>query len=164
MLTAPKNVILKDVTINWARLDTPAENPFGGAPNWELQAVFPTKEAAQAAQAEGITVKEKDGVFTASLRRKSVTKEGMPMEPVRVVDAAKQAMDGAARRRIGNNSKGNIIVWVAPYDYRGRKGVTSSLTAVQIIHLEEYTGGNAGIDFDMVATEEGSPSEGADLF
>ena len=126
MLTSPKNVLLSNVTLNWARLDTPADNPFGGIPSYEVQAVFQNAEAANVAREAGINVKEKDGVTFASLRRKSQTKDGSPMDPVRVVDASKQPMDSTARRKIGNGSKGNIIVWCAPYEYAGRKGVTAS--------------------------------------
>jgi hypothetical protein len=163
MLTSPKNVLLSNVTLNWARLDTPAENPFGGAPSWEVQAIFPDAAAAKVAEEAGITVKEKDGQMTASLRRKSVTKDGADMEPVRVVDGTKAPMDSTARRKIGNGSKGNLIVWCAPYDYRGRKGVTASLTAVQVTELVEYSGGGDSVDFDMVETAN-APEASADLF
>ena len=162
MLTQPKNVLLTNVTLNWARLDTPAQNPFGGEPSWEVQVVFDSKEAAEAAKADGLNIKEKDGQFVASLRRKSVTKDGSPMEPVRVVDAAKAPIEAEGRRKIGNGSKGNVIVWCAPYEYAGRKGITSSLTAVQVTDLVEYSG-SSGVDFDIVGdSSEGSDS--ADLF
>lgn len=164
MLTSPKNVLLTNVELNWARLDTPAENPFGGDPSWEVQVVFDNAESANIAKEAGINVKEKDGQAFASLRRKSKTKDGGDMEPVRVVDGTKSPMDSTARRKIGNGSKGNVIVWCAPYDYRGRKGVTASLTAVQVTNLVEYTGGSDNIDFDMVDTPAGSTSEAADLF
>ena len=164
MLTAPKNVLLSNVTLNWARLDTPAENPFGGDPSWEVQVVFADEAAANVAREAGINVKTKDGQTFASLRRKSVTKDGNPMEPVRVVDAAKAPMDSTARRKIGNGSTGNVIVWCAPYDYRGRKGVTASLTAVQVTKLEEYSGGSDSVDFDIVEAPSGDPASSADLF
>ena len=164
MLTSPKNVLLSNVELNWARLDTPADNPFGGVASWEVQAVFPNAEAASVAREAGINVKEKDGQAFASLRRKSATKDGSPMEPVRVVDASKQPMDSAARRKIGNGSKGNIIVWCAPYEYAGRKGVTASLTAVQVTDLVEYTGGGDTVDFDMVEAPAGDTAAAQDLF
>jgi len=154
MLTQPKNLIITDVELNWARLDTPSPNPFGGEPNWELQ--IATTDAAKAAElkTEGLNVKESDGKFTVSLRRKSVTKDGAPMEPVRVVDAQKLPITGAERRKIGNESRGNVIVWMAPYEYAGRKGVTTSLTAVQVTKLEEYSGGGAELDFDEIPSAD----------
>lgn len=163
MLTQPKNLIITDVELNWARLDTPAANPFGGEPNWELQ--IATTDAAKAAElkSEGLNVKEAEGKFTVSLRRKSVTKDGTPMEPVRVVDAQKLPISAADRRKIGNESRGNVIVWMAPYEYAGKKGTTTSLTAVQVTKLEEYSGGGTDMDFDVMSTSS-AESESADLF
>jgi hypothetical protein len=164
MLTQPKNLIISDVELNWARLDTPAANPFGGEPNWELQ--IATTDAAKAAdwKANDLNVKESEGNFTVSLRRKSVTKDGAAMEPVRVVDAQKLPIAAADRRKIGNGSRGNVIVWLAPYEYAGRKGVTSSLTAVQVTHLEEYSGGGDNVDFDMVGEAPAAEAANADMF
>ncbi len=164
MLTQPKNLIISDVELNWARLDTPAANPFGGEPNWELQ--IATTDAAKAAdwKANNLNVKESEGNFTVSLRRKSVTKDGAAMEPVRVVDTQKLPIAAADRRKIGNGSRGNVIVWLAPYEYAGRKGVTSSLTAVQVTHLEEYSGGGDSVDFDMVGEAPAAEAANADMF
>ena len=64
------------------------------------------------------------------------------------------------RRSIGNGSTGNVIVWQAPYEAVGRKGISSSLTAVQVTNLVGYTAG--GVDFDIVEGAEPVASE--DLF
>ena len=159
MLTEPKNIMISDVTLNWARLDTPADNPFGGAPSWEVQIGTDDAAKAKTLQDEGLNVKVLDGHFTVSLRRKSETKDGTPMAPVRVVDAAKNPIDGVNRRKIGNGSEGNVIVWLAPYEYAGKKGVTASLTAVQVTEMVEYSA-EASMDFDAVSATE----ETADLF
>ena len=161
MLSQPRNYLISDVELNWARLDTPAQNPFGGDPAWELQIATTDKAKAEEMSANHLNVKEKDGKFVASLRRKAVTKDGSPMDPVRVVDSSKQPMDGTSRRKIGNGSVGNVIVWQAPYDFSGRKGVTNSLTAVQVVKLEEYAGGSS-VDFDIVGDE--TPASDAPLF
>ena len=163
-LAQPKNVLLSNVTLNWARLDTPVDNPFGGAPSWEVQAASADKSVFAEMEALGAKVKEADGLFTVSLRRKSERADGSTMDPVRVVDGQKNPMDSTARRKIGNGSKGNIIVWCAPYEYMKRKGVTFSLTAVQVTELEEYTGGTGGVDFDIVGDSSSPSSESADLF
>ena len=159
-ITSPRNFLISDVELNWARLDTPADNPFGGPAAWEVQIATADKAKADEMKAAGINVKEKDGQFVANLRRKSVRADGNPMDPVRVVDANKQVMDSSARRKIGNGSKGNVIVWQAPYENMGRKGVSNSLTAVQVVDLQEYSGGSS-VDFDVVGGQEG---EAADLF
>ena len=93
-------------------------------------------------------------MFVVALKRKAVKADGSPMDPVRVVDANKAPiMD---RRSIGNGSVGNVIVWQAPYEVQGRKGISNSLTAVQITTLEVYSGGSNNVDFDIVAGEEAS--------
>ena len=157
----PKNVLVSDVTLNWARLDTPVDNPFGGPAAWEVQ--ISTSDRSKLAELEsmGAKVKEADGMFTISLRRKSESSQGAPMDPVRVVDAQKQPMDSTARRKIGNGSKGNVIVWAAPYEYMKRKGITFSLTAVQVVDLVEYSGGGSDVDFDIVGD---TSAEEAPLF
>lgn len=160
MITEPKNLLVSDVELNWARLDTPSENPFGGPAAWEVQIATTDKAKADELSANGLKVKESDGKFTVSLRRKSETKDGAAMDPVRVVDAAKLPIAGPDRRKIGNGSKGNVIIWLAPYEYAGRTGITSSLTAIQITHLEEYSGSTA-VDFDAVSVDGG---EAADMF
>jgi hypothetical protein len=126
-----------------------------------------TTDAAKAAdwKANDLNVKESEGNFTVSLRRKSVTKDGSPMEPVRVVDSQKLPIAAADRRKIGNGSRGNVIVWLAPYEYAGRKGVTSSLTAVQVTDLQEYSGGGDAMDFDVVGEAlSAEEAANADMF
>lgn len=148
-LTSPRNYLIKDVELNWARLDTPVENPFGGPNAWEVQIATSDKKQAKELTEAGLNMKEKDGQYVANLRRKSIRADGQAMEPVRVVDAQKQVMDGMERRKIGNGSRGNVIIWQAPYAAMGRSGISNSLTAVQVTKLEEYSG-ESGLDFDIV--------------
>ena len=154
MTTQPKNLLITDVELNWAKLDSPAPNPFGGPASWELQIATSDKAKAEELKGMGLNVKEKEGMFTVNTRRKSVKADGSPMDPVRVVDATKLPLEN--RRSIGNGSKGNVILWAAPYEAMGRKGVSFSLTAVQVTELVEYTGGSS-VDFDVVGTE--APTE-----
>ena len=148
----PKNYLISDVELNWAGLATPAPNPFGGVPAWELQIATSDKAKAEELKANHLNVKEKDGKFVVSLRRKSVKADGSPMDPVRVVDAQKMPMENKAS--IGNGSKGNVIVWQAPFENMGRKGISNSLTAVQVTEIVEYSGGGSDIDFDVVGKSE----------
>ena len=60
----PRNFIVSDVTLNWARLDT-AVSPFG-TPQWELQIATADKAKADDLKANHMNVKEKDGMFTVS--------------------------------------------------------------------------------------------------
>ena len=140
----PRNFIISNVELNWARLDT-AVSPFG-TPQWELQVATTDSAVADDLKANHFNVKEKDGKFTVSLKRKAIKADGSPMDPVRLVDAAKLPM--ANRSGIGNGSTGNVIVWQAPYNTAGRSGIANSLTAVQVTTLVEYTAG--GVDFDVI--------------
>ena len=151
----PRNLLIKDVELNWMRLDTPT-NPFG-TEIYELQ--IATTDAAKAEQmrADHLNVKERDGKFTVSLKRNAKKRDGTDNGKVRVVDADKLPIENT--RSIGNGSRGNVIVWQYPYEAMGRKGISGSLTAVQVTEVVEFTGG--GVDFDVVGQEE-APS--ADMF
>jgi len=160
MLTSPRNFLVSNVELNWARLDQPV-SPFGAA-QWELQIATTDKAVADDLKANHMNVKERDGKFVVALKRKAVKADGSPMDPVRVVDAAKAPiMD---RRSIGNGSIGNVIVWQAPYEVQGRKGISNSLTAVQVTTLEVYSGGSNNVDFDIVGEDAPAGTDAASLF
>ena len=153
-MDAPRNYMIADAELNWARLDTPV-NPFG-TEQYELQVA--TTDAAKAAEwkANHLNVKEKEGVFTVSLKRKAKKADGSDNGKVRVVDAAKAPIENV--RSLGNGSRGNVIVFQYPYEAMGRKGIASSLTAVQVTDFVEYVA-TGGVDFDVVAE---APAAAAD--
>ena len=153
----PKNYLIENVELNWARLSTPV-SPFG-TPQWELQIATTDPVLAGQMGENNLNVKEKDGKYVVSLKRKAVKADGNPMTPVRVVDAQKNPITDT--NSIGNGSKGNVIVWQAEYETMGRSGVSNSLTAVQVTELVEYKPSGDGVDFDVVGGE--APAAG-DLF
>ena len=155
----PRNYRINGVELNWARLDTPV-NPFG-TPQWELQIATTDSNVADEMRANHLNVKERDGKFVVALKRKATKSDGSAMDPVRVVDSALNAMDNV--RSIGNGSTGNVIVWQYPYEAPGRSGVASSLTAVQVTNLVEYTGGSS-VEFDAVESEAPAAPTDAPLF
>ena len=158
-MNSPRNFLISNVELNWAKLDQPV-SPFGAA-QWELQIATTDKAVAEDLKANHLKAKEVDGKFVVNLKRKAVKADGNPMDPVRVVDATKAPVTD--RRSIGNGSIGNVIVWQSPFEYAGRAGISSSLTAVQITKLEEYTPKTDNVDFDIVGSE--APAESpADLF
>ena len=61
MLTSPRNFLVSNVELNWARLDQPV-SPFG-APQWELQIATTDKAVADDLKANHMNVKERDGKF-----------------------------------------------------------------------------------------------------
>lgn len=149
MIDSPRNFLIADVELNWARLATPV-NPFG-TEQYELQIATKDPAKAEELRANHMTVKEKDGVFTVSLKRKAKKADGSDNGKVRVVDSSKTPLENIGG--IGNGSRGNVIVFQYPYDAMGRKGVASSLTAVQVIDLVPYER-QSDVDFDVVGVEE----------
>ena len=152
-MSYPRNVIIKDLTAKWVKIMGEAPtNQFGGK-QWEMQ--VQTTDAAKAKEFEdaGLKVKtaEEDGVkvFSVNLKRKATKNDGNPMTPVKVVDGALQAFP--TDKRIGNGSKVNVNLWQYEYEFMGRKGVSTSLTAVQVIDLVEYIATNSA-GFDAVNT------------
>ena len=151
----PRNFKIMDVELNWARLDTPV-NPFG-TEQYELQIATTDKSKAEEWKANHMNVKEKDGKFVVSLKRKAKKADGSDNGKVRVVDTALAPIENV--RSLGNGSKGNVIVFQYPYSAMGRSGVASSLTAVQVTDFVEYKS-DAAVDFDAVvpAAEESAES------
>lgn len=142
MLTQPRNYLISDVELNWARLNSPI-NPFG-TEIYELQIATTDKAKADELTANHFNVKERDGKFVVSLKRNALKRDGSDNGKVRVVDSNKQPLE----TNIGNGSRGNVIVWQYPYETMGRKGISGSLTAVQVTELVEYNAG--GVDFDII--------------
>ena len=104
-------------------------------------------------------------MFVVSLKRKAKKADGSDNGKVRVVDSSLQAMENT--KIIGNGSIGNVVVFQFPYEYAGRKGVGSSLTAVQVTKLEKYEA-NAAAEFSAIdavpATEASTEAKAVDLF
>ena len=65
MLTSPRNFLVSNVELNWARLDQPV-SPFGAA-QWELQIATTDKAVADDLKANHMNVKERDGKFVCLL-------------------------------------------------------------------------------------------------
>ena len=50
--------------------------------------------------------------------------------------------------KLGNGSRGTVKLFQYPYEAAGRKGVATSLTAIQVVEYVEYSGG-ASEGFDI---------------
>lgn len=158
----PRQLKIDDVEFNYPRLDKPT-NPFG-TEQYELQIATTDSAKAQYLKDNKLNVKEKDGVFTVSLKRKARKANGEDNGKVRVVTATKQEFEDV--RTIGNGSRGNVILYQYEYDTAGRKGVAASLTAVQVVEHIPYS--PTGVDFDIVGEEPAvttaKPADPTDLF
>tara|TARA_E500000305_G_C3915820_1_gene185610 strand:+ start:214 stop:714 length:501 start_codon:yes stop_codon:yes gene_type:complete len=153
----PRNYRIDNVEINWAKLAKPV-NPFG-TEQWEVQIATTDKAVADEWKANHLTVKQDKNnaaKFTVSLKRKVYKQDGSTNGPVRVFDAQAKPFESVAN--IGNGSTGNVVVYQYPYETMGRKGIASSLTAIQITALETYT---AAVDFEPVVSvdEAEAPAE-----
>lgn len=145
----PRNFIIKDVYLNWMKLNQSVA-PFG-TEQYEGQIATDDDKLAAELVANHVPMKHgptfaEDNMWICSLKRKKFKANGEENGKVRVVDSAREPVDGAT---VGNGSKGNVIVFQYAYDTAGRKGIANSLTAIQVTDLIEYTGSNS-VDFDML--------------
>ena len=156
----PRNYKIEGAELNWARLSKPVQNPFNKTEyQYELQIATTDEAVAEEWKANHLNVKveKKTGKFVVSLRRKVLKANGDENGPVRVVDG--NLGEFTKLDRIGNGSIGNVIVFQYEWDNMGRKGISSSLTAVQITDFQEYIPENR-VDFAVVGGEE--PAESND--
>lgn len=149
LLSEPRNFRMNNVELNWPKL-VKAVSPFG-TEQWELQVATTDKAVADEWEANYFNVKHdaEAGKYTVNLKRKVHRADGTENKPVRVVDASVKPIDAT---NLGNGSIGNVLVYQYPYETAGRTGVAASLTAVQVVKFEEYTGG--GEDFDVIDTSD----------
>ena len=154
----PRNFKIDDVTLNWARLDRTV-NPFG-TEQYELQIATGDEAKVKELEAnhvpfkrdsDGALKKNPDGEFFASLKRKAIKQDGSSNGVVRVVKADLTPVEDASK--IGNGSKGNVILFQYPYETMGRKGIANSLTAVQVTDMKIFTP-TGGVDFAVVGGTE----------
>jgi len=160
--TEPRNVILKNVTLFWAKLDKPVDNYAGDAQQWEIQVRVPKKRKAELEEF-GKVKEQDDGTVSFNFRKKSTKADGSPAVKVRVVDGAKEALDP---KTIGNGSVGNIMLMLKDYEIKHPKtgkvtksGTSSMLSAVQVTELKEYERKESGdfVDFDMEENDAPAP-------
>tara|TARA_R100000742_G_C4277366_1_gene99166 strand:- start:1271 stop:1765 length:495 start_codon:yes stop_codon:yes gene_type:complete len=138
--TYPRSIILKNLTAKFCRIsgtDAPV-NPFGSK-QWEMVIQTSDADKVQELKDLGLNVKqdkEDEKTFNVNLKRKGIKADGNPNAPVKIVDSKLQPLEG---NNIGNGSKVNVNLWQYEYEAPGRKGVATSLTAVQVVELVEYT-------------------------
>lgn len=139
----PRNYRINDVELNWAKLTKPV-SPFG-VMQYELQIATTDKTVADEWSANHLNVKSEldketkqpTGKFIASLKRKAFKADQSDNGAPTVVGADAQPIDAS---KLGNGSRGNVIIYQMYYKNAGREGISSSLTAVQVAEFKEYTG------------------------
>jgi len=157
MISEKRTVIVPDVELYWAKLDKPTD-PFG-TKQWEVQCRVHDKEIADKLKKDMfLNVKseeddngEKFWRFNATRKLYKAGQDALPEhereknDPPAVVNGDREPISVS----IGNGSKANLKLFQAPYDYKGKKGVSTVLTAVQVTDLKVYAQ-NTGVDFDVV--------------
>ena len=149
MTTPLGTSILKNVTINYCKIDpeNPAE-PFGTL-QWEVQALVPEDRLSEIEDLGRIRAHSDydlipEGFLAVNLRRKAFTRDGKPNFPVEFVDINKKPITNY--RNIGNGSTANVKIYRREYDVAGRQGISTILSGIQMITLVEY---NGSVDFDI---------------
>jgi len=139
--------ILRNVTLNYLKVD-PAKpvDPFGTL-QWEAQIEVTEDRSSEISEMGKLRTLD-NGNVAVNIKRKAFKRDGTANFPVALMDAKKNPIE--KYNNIGNGSTGNVKVYRSEYDVAGRKGISTSLSAIQITDLVEYTG---SIDFDIEGTE-----------
>lgn len=151
-----RNFMLRNCTLEYVKITRLVT--YQGAEQWELSITTENPEQAEYWETNHLNVKDnaKDvgkgkpaTKWHVPLNRKAFTKDGTANDPVGAVWANMKALTAEERRQIGNKSKGNVVVWQGHYDNSFGKGVTTSLTKIQITEFDKYEGGLAEMEFDV---------------
>lgn len=167
-----RQLLLEDVEFNYFK-DKPVM--YKGKTQWEVSIRTDRPEQAEEWEASYLNVRH-NGTSTkpatewvVSLNRKTHKKDGEAQESVRVVDENLVPYTKEERMKIGNASRGNVIVWQGTYNNEHGEGVSTSLTAMQIPRdkLQVYEGTMETVDFANlgdVKSSSGEKAEGKQLF
>ena len=163
-LTEPRQHRINNVELNWPKL-VKAVSPFGEL-QWELQ-IATTDEAVAKEWADNflkVNHDKESGKYSVNLKRKATYKsrDSGALEnntPVKVVDHNVNPIDAT---RLGNGSKGNVLLWQRPYENKAakRKGISTILTGVQVTKFVAYEG---AIGFEPVESEGTVTAQGEDF-
>lgn len=148
--------MLKNITLNWVKLDTPTDNYSGDKKIYEIQACVPIARAAELDIFRKTRPAADKSMVCINLSKNAFKKDGSENLKVRVVDINKNPLDS---KTIGNGSVANVIVTTSPYEIKNPKtgkvtksGVSTMLDAVQVTKLIKYEPKNS-MDFDAMDGE-----------
>jgi len=159
-----RQFLFEDVEFNYYK-DKPVE--YKGRMQWEVSIRTENPEQAEEWEFNHLNVKG-NGTSTkpatewkVSLNRKQFKADGEEQDPVRIVDENLKSYTQEERRKIGNGSRGNLIVWQGEYNNQHGKGISTSLTAMQIPRdkLEIYEGSMETVDFANLGSTQSSKGE-----
>ena len=157
MIEEKRTVILSDVELHWAKLDSPVDPFKTGEKVWEVQIRTDKEDVAKTWAKEYFINAKKDdeGFWKANIKRKELNRKGESNNPPIVLGRNNQPISSS---NIGNGSIGDLKLFQYPYNVAGRKGVSSMLSAVRIKDLKEYTP-SSEVDFDVIEGAEGAEAQ-----
>ena len=160
--TEMTNAIIKNVTFKWVKIDTPVDNYSGDKMIYDIQVLVPAAREAELS----IYRKVRDmgeGMVGINLSKNAFKQDGTEAAKVRCVDNNKLALDP---KIVGNGSVGNVMVFQKPYEIKNPKtqkvtksGISTTLSAIQIVNLVKYERKAVGMDFDMEDGSAGASNE-----
>jgi hypothetical protein len=145
MKTESENLVLKNVSVRYAKVHRPGKAYEETAPaEWSIN-LYVDDEGRDALMARGVNPKEdKDGAEYYIAKRSTKSRAGADIQPPIVVDAKKAPFV----EDIGNGSVCNVAVTLFPWTKGKTKGVKLYLQAVQVMTHIAYNKG--GVDaFDV---------------
>jgi len=166
-LTEPRQYRINNVELNWPKLVKPQSN-FEKL-QWSVQIATTDEAVAKDWKANHLNVKPHKDIpnkWYVDLKRNATytSRDGGTQKiedntPVKVVDHNVNPIDAT---RLGNGSKGNVLVWQRPYEIKetNKKGVSTSLTGVQITRFVVYEG---AVGFEPVESEGTVTPQGEDF-
>ena len=134
-------------TAYWAAIANP-NTTFDSDGVWSVDVTNLDKKSLAVVEKDGLTVKNKDderGDFV-SIKRKVRRKDGSLNRAPDLVDGQKRTMTNTL---IGNGSKVNVHYTTYEWEFKGNKGVSADLRAVQVVELVPYNT-EADEAFDVV--------------
>ena len=157
MLKEKRTVIVKDVELHWAKLDSPVDPFKTGEKVWEVQIRTDDENIAKTWSKDFYINAKKDdnGFWKANLKRKELNRKGESNQPPVVLGRNNQPIPSS---NIGNGSIGDLKLFQYPYNVAGKKGVSSMLSAVRVKELIEYTP-SSEVDFDVIEGAEGAEAQ-----
>lgn len=154
----PAQVVLKNVSVKWAKLIRPGQAFDEGQPDlWSVN-MFVTPEDHKKLLDLGCEAKksDKDDALFFVAKRNVKNKKGDPVPPPALVDGRKQPMT----EEVGNGSVCNIAV--TPFEWKKgqREGVLLYLNAVQVVN---YLPASNGVDaFDVIDDAQAASNDKTD--
>jgi len=157
MIEEKRTVILSDVELHWAKLDSPVDPFKTGERVWEVQIRTDDEDTAKTwAKDYFINAKKHDdGYWKANIKRKELNRKGETNNAPIVLGRNNQPIPSS---NIGNGSIGDLKLFQYPYNVAGKKGVSSMLSAVRVKELIEYTP-SSEVDFDVIEGTEGAQAQ-----